>query len=478
MKQYRSILALVALCAVALPLSSGADPGERLSTSADGQRINLTIYNGTTSLVHDRRRVELEAGVNRIAWQDVSQNIDATSALLADVTAPGGVRVVEQNFDFDLLTPSAMIDKYVGREVTVVHDKPVFGRPTHEQAKLLSDNSGLVLQYGDRVETGLYNSHLVFPAIPSNLRAHPTLILEVNAAKAGPQDLDLSYLTDGLNWRADYVGVVSPDETRMQINGLVTLANTTGATYANAHVQLVAGNVNVAVPQPLNAPRMMMNNVEAGAPRMQQENYFEYHLYTLDRPTTVADAETKQVALLSADNVPIRKTLELRDTDSTFPNQNNNDLGSKLTVGVYITFANKGGDLGVPLPGGVFRLYKNDSRGTSQFLGSDSIDHTPRDQDVRIHVGDSFDVTATKKQTDLVNSSTCTNQGSYQIAVANAKDQEQDVLVVESIPGVWSIVKENFSHQKPSSGTATWLLHIPARQTTTLEYAATTHYCG
>jgi hypothetical protein len=467
--------ALVLVCALGLtPVASGADPSERLSTSADQTRINLTIYNGGMSLVHDRRHVALEAGENDIAWRDVSANMDATSAILDDVTTPGATEVVEQNFDFDLLKPSSLLDKYVGHEVTVVHHNPAAGRPARETATLLSDTDDVVLKYADRIETGLYDSQIVYPSIPQNLRDRPTLVLDLASTRAGTRDLDLSYLTGGLGWSANYVGVVSADETHMRIGGLVTLTNTTGTTYPNARLQLVAGNVNFAAPP---VPLTLSRVVAADASRApEQENFFEYHLYTFDRPTTVANAQTKQISLLSANNVPIKKTLELRGSDSYYFNQNA-DLGAKLKVAVYITFRNKGGDLGVPLPGGVFRLYKNDSKGTSQFLGSDTIDHTPRDQDVRLHLGDSFDVTANKKQTNFRGIGNCTYESSYQVAISNAKDDAQEVVVVEPIPGTWSITSENFPHEKTSSATATWHVNVPARKTVTLTYNAHVSLC-
>jgi hypothetical protein len=476
---YTRSFALVLACAICLtPIASGADPSERLSTSADQTRINLTIYNGGMSLVHDRRHVALVSGQNDIAWRDVSGNMDATSAILDDVTTPGATEVVEQNFDFDLLKPSALLDKYVGHQVTVVHHNPAAGQPARETATVLSDTDDVVLKYADRIETGLYDSQIIYPSIPENLRDRPTLVLDLASKRSGTRDLDLSYLTGGLGWSANYVGVVSADEKSMHVGGLVTLTNATGTTYPNARLQLVAGNVNVAAPSPVVMRSIARVTADEYVPRPpEQENFFEYHLYTFDRPTTVANAQTKQISLLSASDVPIKKTLELRGSDSYYFNQNA-DLGAKLKVGVYITFRNKGGDLGIPLPGGVFRLYKNDSKGMSQFLGSDTIDHTPRDQDVRLHLGDSFDVTANKKQTDFRIIGGCTYESSYRVAISNAKDDAQDVLVVEPIPGEWSIPRENFPHEKTSSTTATWHLNVPSRQTVTLDYTAHVSLCS
>jgi hypothetical protein len=468
-------VALLGVCTTLAPLRAAADPAERTSTLADQQRVNVTIYNGAQALVHDRRRIDIREGDNRIAWRDVSGQIDATSAILADLTLPGGVSVVEQNFNYDLLKPSAVLDKYVGREVTVIHDKASDGHPERETATLLSDNDGVVLQYRDRVETDV-DGRIVFPAIPADLRDRPTLVLDVHGEKSGEQTLDLAYLTAGLGWHADYVGVVAPDEKHLDLSGLVTLSNTSGTTYANAHLQLVAGNVNFAMPPVEQATGEAESAPPPAPPQFQQQNYFEYHLYTLQRTTTIANNQTKQVSLLTAHNVPIHKTLELRGSQNYYSNADS-DLGANLKVGVYVTFTNKGGDLGIPLPGGTVRLYKNDNGGTSQFLGSDGIDHTPRNEDVRLHLGDSFDVTANRKQTEFHALGGCTYESSYTIVVKDAKTEPADVLVVEPIPGDWSIEAENLHHVKTSSATASWTVHVPADSNTKLTYTARVKLC-
>jgi len=207
-----------------------------------------------------------------------------------------------------------------------------------------------------------------------------------------------------------------------------------------------------------------------------QQNFFEYHLYTLEHPTSVLNNQTKQVSLLSAHAVPIVKTLELRGSDSYYSNPDA-DLGAKLKVGVYVTFANQGGDLGVPLPGGIVRLYKNDSGGTSQFLGSDRIDHTPRNQDVRLHLGDSFDVTANKKQLTFKALGGCQFASDYRIVLSNAKTEPASVLVVEPIPGDWQITAENMKHVRSSSATATWTVPVPAGGNATLDYSVRVKLC-
>jgi hypothetical protein len=401
--------------------------------------------------------------------------MDSTSALLEAIGSSNSISVLEQNFDYDLLDPSALLQKYVGREVVVVHDPRFAGeRETRETARILSTNGGIVLQYRNRIETDV-RGHIIFPTASKNFRDRPTLVLDMESAQSGPQMLDLSYLTGGMSWRADYIGVLAPDEKHLSLTGLVTLSNTSGMSYSDAHLQLVAGNVNVVEP-PSYATLKTIASVRTSADTFRQENYFEYHLYTLQRPTTVLDRQTKQLTLLSAHNVPMSKTLELRGSPDYYRSAQP-DIGDRLPVGVYVTFENRGGDLGIPLPGGIVRLYKNDSHNVSQFLGSDQIDHTPRNEPVRLHLGDSFDVIARKRQTDFHFAGTCTTSSSYEIVLSNAKTIVQPVLVVEPIPGDWQITDQNMSHTKSSSSTATWNVRVPRDGRSTLTYTALVTWC-
>lgn len=473
------LVSTVALSAFAvLTALAAADGPERVTTNADRKALNLTVYNGGIALVHDTRHLDLQGGLEHIAWRDVGAQIQPVTALLESKTKPGSVRVVEQNFDYDVLQPSAILDKYVGREVTVVHNSAQPGQPLEEKAKLLSTYNGIVLQYANRIETSV-NGRIVFPALPGDLRDQPTLVLDIAEAAKGPQDLDLSYITGGLTWRADYVGVVNSAEDRIDLNGLVTLSNQSGTSFQDARLQLVAGNVNIVNPPNENAMRVMgaFNPIQANTGNgFQEQSYFEYHLYTLGRPTSVLNNQTKQVSLLSAHGVPLRKTLEMRGGPNYYSNRGNADLGQHVKLGVFLTFTNKGGDLGIPLPGGIVRLYKNDDSGTSQFLGSDKIDHTPRNEDVRLHVGDSFDVTANRKQTDFHIVSPGRYDSSYEFTISNAKTTPQDVLVVEPIPAEWNILSESAPHEKTSSSTATWRLRVPADGKTTLTFTAEVWY--
>jgi hypothetical protein len=332
-------------------------------------------------------------------------------------------------------------------------------------------------QYRDGIETGI-RGHILFPVSVSGFRDRPTLVIDLDSSQDASETLDLSYLTHGMSWRADYIGVVSADQTRLSLNGLVTLSNTSGESYEGAHLQLVAGNVNVVEPpEAIDRALRTIGRVttNAGA-NVEQENYFEYHLYTLARPTTVLNDQTKQLTLLNAQGVQIRESLELRGSPDYYRSAEP-DIGDRLPVGAYLTFENRGGDLGIPLPGGVVRLYKNDSHKQLQFLGSDLIDHTGRNEKVRLHVGDAFDVTARKKQTDFRFVSPCSTSSSYRIVLANAKSTEQNVLVVEPIPAQWQIAQENMQYVKSSASTASWNVRIPADGQSTLTYTADVTWC-
>jgi len=470
---------LVAASLLTLPANAVARASQTSTTVGDRELVNLTVYNGGIALVHDRRRVTLNSGLNRLSWRDVSANIDSTSALLEALGSKGPVSVVESNFNYDLLDPSALLQKYVGRDVIVVHDARFAGeRDTRETARILSTNGGIVLQYRDRIETGL-RGHIIFPRTPQNFRDRPTLDLDLESAQGGVHSLDLSYITSGLTWRADYVGALSADGTRMTLNGIVTLSNTSGVAYDDARLQLVAGNVNVAEPQVAGALKTIARvstRSTADSYTVSQENYFEYHLYTLPRPTTILDKQTKQVSLLAAHAVPVRKTLELRGLPYYYQSSQT-DLGDRIPVRAYVTFENRGGELGVPLPAGIVRMYERDSRGLSQFMGSDQIQHTPASETVRLYMGESFDVTARKRQTDFKFVSSCSTESAYEIVLRNAKTTAQNVLVVEPIPGEWRIVSENVAHAKSSASTASWTVSVPASGSSTLAYTARTTWC-
>jgi hypothetical protein len=471
----RRSLTLALTLIAALGTTAVADTGERVSTLSDQRAVGITIYNADLALVRDRRHLVLPRGESHLALRDVSARMQPETALLQSVTAPSKLSVLEQNFDYDLLTPRKMLEKYVGRDVDVIHTDPRTGVRRTERARVMSTNEGVVLRYADRIETSV-DGTLSFPSLPSNLRDRPTLVTDLSNGTDGEQDVELTYLSGGLSWKADYTALLSSADDRVDLRGLITLQNASGTQYKDAAVQLVAGDVNVVQPQLKTIGRTMPAPVMSTA-RPTEQALFEYHLYTLGRRTTINDNQTKQVELLTAPDVAVTKTLELRGQPYYY-RSSSSDLGTRLKIGTYVTFANRGGSLGIPLPKGAVRVYKRDASGTAQFVGSDEIDHTPKNETVRLHLGDSFDVTASKKQTDyrVVDSANNVYESAYEIVLRNAKQTAENVLVVEPIPGDWSVISSSAPSRKTSSSTATWSLRVPPEGSTTLIYRVRTKF--
>ncbi len=457
-----------------------APPDEVVSTASDQHSVAVTIYNDNLALVKDARRIRLARDFNQLAWREVSAQMRPETAQLRNLSNSGGFRLQEQNFDFDLLTPEKLLEKYVGRQVGVIRVNPATGAESRETATVLATNGGVVLRFADRIETGV-PGRLAFAGVPDTLRDKPTLVISLVNPAAGSQNLELSYLTGGLSWRADYVAELNADDDRLDLNGWVTLTNQSGAAYPNARLQLVAGDLNrVRDAQPVPRATMAMAAKAADAAEMQQESLFEYHLYALQRPTTLAENQTKQVALMSATRVPVKKEFLLEGANYYYSGQHG-DLGQKIKVGVFVEFDNKGEGLGVPLPKGVMRVYKKDSQGNAQFVGEDRIDHTPKNETVRLKLGDAFDLTADKKQTAFQKLAGTSRfnyvfESAYEIVLKNAKPEAVTVTVREPMPGDWAIVSESQPHTKAASGTAEWQVRVPAEGKTTLSYRVRVRY--
>jgi hypothetical protein len=458
-----------------------AELNEIRSTLNDQQSVAVTIYNSNLALVKDQRKINLVSGLNSLALRDVSAQIRPETALLRSLTNAGSLTTLEQNFDFDLLTPQKLLEKYVGRNVTVARINQATGVETTEQATVLSANNGVVMRIGNRIESGI-PGRIIYDDVPANLRDRPTLVTKLNNKAAATQTVELSYLTGGLGWKADYVAELNAKEDSIDLSGWVTLTNTSGTSYNNAKLQLVAGDVNtVRESHPRAAAMHKTLAMAEDSAGMAEESLLEYHLYSLDRPTTIAESQTKQVALLAASNIPARKELVLRGADYYY-GSSYGDLGQKIKVAAFMEFDNKdAAKLGMPLPKGVMRVYKKDSQGNAQFVGEDQIDHTPKNETVRLKLGDSFDVTADKKQTDFKAlprpaKGNSLFESAYEIVLKNAKKEPVVVMVQEPIPGDWKILKENHASQKATSNTAVWKIEIPAEGKTILNYRVQVKY--
>ncbi len=475
------IAAILASALICTPAVAG--DSEKRATLADQTEVAVTIYNSDLALVRDQRRLTLDKGFNALAFREISARIRPETALLRSLSHPKDFSLIEQNFDFDLLTPQKLLEKFVGKEIGVVRTHPTTGAEMTETAKVLSVNQGVVLQYPDRIEMQS-PGRLVFNEVPANLRDKPTLVLQLNSGTAEQQTLELSYLTGGLNWKADYVAELNKNDDRLDLTGWVTLSNQSGATYKNAKLQLVAGDVNRVQEFELLRKQDLVGRgamaMEA-APSMQEEALFEYHLYSLSRPTTIAENQTKQVSLLNAGGVPTRKEFRLQGADYYYRSAFG-EIGQKLKVGVFVELKNdEQSNLGMPLPKGVVRVYKKDESGNAQFVGEDQIDHTPKNETIELKLGEAFDVTADKKQADFkkqpaVGRYSYAADLSFEIKLKNAKTGPVNVVVLEPIPGDWQMINESHPHEKAAANTARWKIDVPAEGSATLQYTVRVRY--
>lgn len=479
-RHYSNLFAIVFTVFLLQPQTTIAD--EQRTTLDDQVSVAVTIYNENLALIKDQRKVTLNQGLNHLAYRGVSAQIRPETAMLRSLSVNTGFQVIEQNFDFDLLTPDKLLDHYVGHQIKIATLNPATGKETIENAVVLSTNNGVVVKIGQRIETNPHGRY-IFAQLPESLRDEPTLVTRVISPASKPQTLELSYLSGGLSWKADYVAELNANDNQLDLLGWVTLDNKSGTQYKQAKLQLVAGDVNRVKEQLVYRQKAMARreSIDTVAGSMSEESLFEYHLYSLNRPTDIANNQTKQVSLLSASSVPVSKQFVLQGQDYYYRNRYDM-IGQKLKVGVFVEFENrKKNGLGIPLPKGIVRVYKNDQSGNAQFIGEDRIDHTPKNESIRLKLGDAFDITAKRKQTRFAKRSApdpfnYVFEADYEIELKNAKNEPVSVLVREPIPGDWKMLKENHPHQKVVSGVAQWMIRIPAEDSQTLAYRVLVRY--
>jgi hypothetical protein len=400
---------------------------------------------------------------------------------LASLTAPSTLRILEQNYQYDLLNPAKLLDKFVGREITLVLRRYQNNTESFEpvQATLLSNNGGQVWRINGQIVINPTNiSEIRFPDLPKNLVATPTLVWDVENSATTPQTIEASYLTAGMSWRSDYVLLINADDTKGDLQGWVTLTNSSGSTFEDARLQLVAGDVNRAPEEPRTYDMMKAAGVARSEAQFQEQGFFEYHLYTLQRPATIRDNETKQVSLLEAAGFDVKKEFVLNGQRYYYTGYNNPGQAIKEKVGVYMQFRNAlTNKLGMPLPAGTIRLYKQDDKGNQQFIGEDKIDHTPKDEDVRVKVGDAFDIVAERKQTDYkVLASGHLYEYAYEIKIRNHKDGPVTVIVNEPIGGDWEMVASTFEAKKTAAFAAQFSVPVAKDGEATLSYRVRVRY--
>ncbi|HZZ90008.1 MAG TPA: DUF4139 domain-containing protein [Caulobacteraceae bacterium] len=450
----------VLLAGVALSLAAGA------ARAADGPGLEVTIYNADLALVQDARQLDIGQGRQRLEFKDVSSAIrPETVSLLAD-----GIDIVEQNFDFDLLTPSKLMEKAVGRQVTIVRTNPGTGAQTTEVATVLAANEGVVLKIGDRIEVLRDDgvpTRVIFDKVPENLRARPTLSVTVDSDHAGARLAKLSYLTTGLSWKADYVAMFDEPDGKLDLQGWVTLTNASGTPFVDADTKLVAGDVQLAGGQ----SGYSGYNPTAGVARGGTEAHTgpgqalgDYYIYSLPERTTIQPSQTKQVGFLDAQGVTAHRVYQWNAWDLVSASE-----PAHAVVGV--DFQNStGGGLGAGLPAGTVRIYQRDASGSPKFVGEAPIGHVPQGSELLLKMGEAFDVTVQPTLTAMTRVSDERSRYAMSYVIRNAKSDPVTVEIRQG--GYWGrntrVISESLPSRKIDAFTLGWSVQVPANGSVTL----------
>jgi hypothetical protein len=459
------------------PRASGPDQSTSLNDQTD---LNVTVYNSNIALVRDVRNLTLPNGAFRLKFMDIAATVNPATVHFRSLTDPDKLGVIEQNYEYDLLEPAKLLHKYVGKEITLVRSYQDSGTTKHEEIKatLLSDNNGQVWKIGNDIVTGGYAESYRFPDIPANLYDRPTLLMSLENSGQHKQQIEASYLANNLSWNSDYVLTVARDDKAADLDGWVTLVNNSGTAFHNARLQLVAGDLNRIQPNRQAVTMALESRAKApAADQFQQENFSEYHLYTLGRRTSVEDKETKQISLLQGSGIPVEKIFVVNGQNYYYHNRQNPGSPLKDAVMVYYKFKNdeKAG-LGIPIPAGNVRVYQKDSKGGILFVGEDHIDHTPKDENISVHIGNAFDVVCERKQTDYKSIGTNTWEMEFEITLRNHKDTPIMVQVNEPVGGDWEMLNSSYKYTKTSAWAAQFNVPVDKNGTSVLRYRIRAHW--
>ena len=448
---------------------------DQSTTLNDQTDLAVTVYNSNIALIRDVRDLQLPRGDFRLKFMDIAATVNPATVHFRSLTDPDKLSVLEQNYEYDLLEPNKLLNKYVGKEVTLVRSYMDNGTTKHEEIKatLLANNNGPVWKIGNDIVTGVYGESYRFPEVPANLYDRPTLLMSLENSGPTKQKIESSYLATNLSWNADYVLTVARDDKAADLDGWVTIVNNSGTAFHNARLQLVAGDLN-RVPEPM---RYRTADMVAAAPmakaanQFQQEAFSEYHLYSLGRRTSVEDKETKQISLLEGSGVPVEKLFVVNGQNFYYHNAQNPGSPLKDPVQVFYKFKNeeKAG-LGIPLPAGNVRVYQKDSKGGVLFIGEDHIDHTPKDEFITVKIGNAFDVVAERKQTDFKKIADRVWQMEFEITLRNHKDTPINVQVNEPIGGDWEMLSSSFQYTKTAAFAAQFNVPVKANGESVLKY--------
>jgi hypothetical protein len=445
------------------------------STLDDQTELAVTVYNSDIALVRDVRNLDLSRGTSDLHFMDIAATVNPATVHFRSLTEPSRVRVLEQNYEYDLLEPDKLLHKYVGRDVTLV-------RGTGETvAHLISYNNAPIWRINGEIVTGMQVDSIRFPELPGNLYSHPTLIWTLENSGAARHRVEASYLAGKLSWNADYVLTVARDDKTADVDGWVTVVNGSGTAFNNAKLQLVAGDLNRVRGNIDMLERKARSDFSAmaEAPAMTQEAFSDYHLYTVGRKTTINNNETKQVSMLGATGFPVVKRYVVDGQNFYYRNAQHPGAPIKDVVQVYYQFKNEEAvGLGMPMPSGTVRVYQADSSGGTQFVGEDHIDHTPKDEAINLKIGNAFDVVCEREQTDFQRYQLAANtfEMEYAITLRNHKAIPVTVEVNEPIGGTWRMLQSSLPFTKTAAWAAQFSVPVAPDGTVVLKYRVRVTY--
>ena len=427
----------------------------------DRKRVDVTVYNQDLALVREIRRIELPRGEFQLEFRDVPSRINPVT-LLVETGGKSGLQIYEQNYEFDLMSQQKILHKYVGREVSWIQEDG-----SRVGGTLLGISNGPVFLVDEEVVFEV-PGRLALPSLPENLRARPTLIWLAATEKAGPEEVETTYLTGGFSWHTDYVLQLDEAGKRADLQAWVTVQNLAGASFADANLLLVAGDLNRAAPPPAKMMAMAEYS-RAGANEFQEETLYDYHLYSLQRKTTLLDQQIKQISLFEAAGIEVRKHYRLRAAARFF--RGGNFVTGNDKVEVSYGFRNdKENGMGMPLPAGVFRVYGRSSSGSRQLLGEDRIDHTPAREEIELTVGSAFDLVAERVRKDSRRLADDYVETTFEITLRNHREEAVVVEVIESVGGFWEMVEANLQHRKVNASELAFDVPVPAGGQFVLNY--------
>ncbi len=458
MKILKSIvIVLVILCSSTVFAAT-----DLTSTVADQQSVEVTVYNSNLGLVKDTRKIKLPEGDGNMQFMDVAAFIQPFTVAIRSLDAPQDFSILEQNYEYDLMNSTKLLDKYVGKKLKLITRNQFSDKSETVEAELLSNNEGQIYKIGNEIHIG-YPGEVILPSLPEDLIANPTLTWMYENKFASPQSIEVSYLTQNISWKADYIVVIDKNDAKANVSGWVTLDNKSGATYKNAKLKLVAGEVNRVqdILNYANAAAIKFQKVmeSDGARGFQEQSFFEYHLYDLQHPTTIKDQQTKQIRLLEANDARVTKIFKVQGQNNWWYGPYNET--GKVPVNVMLKFKNsKENHMGFPLPAGTMRLYKADANDSLQFIGEDAIKHTPKDEDVDLKIGEAFDVVAERVQMDYQNINRG-HESEWEVTIRNHKEEAIAVQVLETIPGDWKVISQSHKFTKVDAFTARFDVDVP-----------------